>query len=65
MKIEFEDGSFITIENVIENDQLLLITMCGLVNNKKSVMSTSIIGNREIEKIVNFLQQWQKNHSVG
>ena len=62
LKISFEDGSFISLDESVRLDKLLTLSMCGLKDNGKSVtMSTSELTRDQVIKLVYFLSQALEN----
>lgn len=62
MKISFEDGSFLQIDDTIKGDKVITITMCGLKNGGKIVtMSTSDLNCDQVNEIIEFLTKSLKN----
>lgn len=57
MKITFEDGSFIMLDNTNKSDQLNLI-MCGLQGSNKLTMSSSKLNKEQVEQVIKFLESW-------
>jgi hypothetical protein len=61
MKISFEDGSFIHIDEAIRGDKVITITMCGLKNDGKTLtMSTSDLDDKQVVEIIEFLSEASK-----
>lgn len=54
MRIDFEDGSFLTIDDM---DEVLSISMFGL-SGKKAIMSSSKLTKDNVQDIIIFLQKW-------
>lgn len=59
MKIKFEDGSFLTIDENQLNEKLLEVSMCA-VEDKKTIMLTLNLNKEQIIEITEFFNQWQK-----
>jgi len=58
MKIPFEDGSFILIDNSKHPGKLLAITLCGVSGDGNSViMSSSNLKLEQVVKIQQFLKE--------
>ena len=61
MKISFEDGSFICIDEADRDDKVITITMCGLKNDGKTLtMSTSELDHKQVSEIIEFLSRYTK-----
>ena len=62
MKIPFEDGSFICVDEAEREDKVATNTMCGLKNDGKSLtMSTSDLDQAQVAEIIKFLSSFVKN----
>ena len=63
MKIHFEDGSFIHLDEAInDNDKIVTITMCGLSSNgNKLTMSSSELDIEQVEEISEFFKKIIEN----
>ena len=58
MKISFEDGSFIHIDEAIRSDKVITFTTCGLKNDGKSLtMSSSDLSHEQVVEIIQFLTE--------
>jgi hypothetical protein len=57
MRIDFEDGSFITL--IPENSKMTLVT-CGRKSIKETVMSSSNLTLEQVGQVANFLNEWLK-----
>jgi len=58
MKISFEDGSFIHIDDAVREDKIITITMCGLKDDGKTLtMSTSDLDSDQVLEIIEFLRK--------
>jgi hypothetical protein len=56
MKISFEDGSFINLDESTRDDKAVTITMCGLNDGGKTLtMSSSELDSEQIAEIIKFL----------
>lgn len=61
MKISFEDGSFIHIDEAVRGDKIVTITMCGLKNDGRSLtMSSSDLDSEQVGEIIEFLAGFLK-----
>ena len=63
MKIEFNDGSFISLDTNEYDEEMLTIVMCGL-EGKKATMSASSLNYDQVSEIIEFLRDWQKNQDI-
>jgi len=58
MKISFEDGSFIHIDESYNGGKAITITMCGVSSDGNSVtMSSSDLELEQVEQVCEFLQK--------
>ncbi len=55
MKIDFEDGSFISLE-ILKDD--INIIMCAKKDSRTTTMTSSVISKEQIKDIVLFLSDW-------
>lgn len=62
MKIDFDDGSFILVEESVVPHKVATITMCG-VKEKSVVMSSSDLSEEEAEDMIGFLKKILKSVS--
>jgi len=64
MKIYFDDGSFISLDETNTQDKVLNITMCGLKEDRKSLtMSASELDKEQVSRMCDFLQNILKKFS--
>ena len=56
MKISFEDGSFIHVDEATRDDKAITISMCG-VNGNRLTMSSSDLDIEQLEQLVEFMQE--------
>ena len=63
MKIHFEDGSFIHLDEATnDNDKIVTITMCGLSDDgNKLTMSSSELDIEQVEEISDFFNKIIEN----
>lgn len=55
MKISFDDGSFICLDESVKEGKVATITMCGLKDNGKTLtMSTSELNSNQVREIIRF-----------
>lgn len=61
MRIAFEDGSFIDVEDSPNDGKIITITMCGVSSDGNSLtMSSSDLELEQVEQICEFLQNTLK-----
>lgn len=61
MKISFEDGSFVYINEAVRSDKTVTITMCGLNKDGKTLtMSSSDLDFKQVGEIIEFLTKFLK-----
>ena len=58
MKIIFDDGSFICMDESVNDGKIITISMCGVSYDGGSVtMSSSDLATEQAEQILEFLQE--------
>jgi hypothetical protein len=57
MRIDFEDGSFITL--IPEDGKMTLVT-CGRKSRRETVMSSSDLTREQVGQVAKFLDEWLK-----
>lgn len=56
MKIEFKDGSFLSVAP--QDNGELSITLCGLKSRKELTMSTSSLTKEQVFEMIKFMTDW-------
>ena len=59
MKIIFDDGSFLTIDQNQLNENLLEVSMCA-IEGKKTIILTLNLNVDQVDKITEFFSAWKK-----
>lgn len=58
VKIDFEDGSFILLEAV--DEKKINVIMCGRKDTNSVTMSSSSLDLKQVEKVLDFLNEWKR-----
>jgi hypothetical protein len=62
MKVHFEDGSFLHIDESVNDGKVITITMCGISNDgNKLTMSSSDLDEAQVQEIHDFLDKKLKS----
>lgn len=62
MKIYFDDGSFLDIDEAVNDGKVITITMCGVNSDgNKLTMSSSDLDIDQVQKIHDFLDKTLKS----
>lgn len=62
MKISFDDGSFIHMDQSVNDGKILTVTMCGLDNDgNRLTMSSSDLDLDQAQEIYDFLDEMLKS----
>lgn len=63
MKITFDDGSFIALEDSTGEDVKINVILCGIKGPREVTMSTLDLDIDQAEEMANFLKKWIEDNS--
>ena len=64
MRINFEDGSFLTMHPSDNDEKKLTLITCGKKNKYTTTMSSSDISAKQVGELAEFLLQWLESLPV-